>query len=1424
MRSYQVHNSLLPIYLAWQLNPNSSNFNLSFSYRLNNAKELNLLIMKFQELIKIKPHLRQTFDYKDNKLTATIHDELPAEINYFNFSEKVFAKLEPVFIKQPHEINSKSPVRLDVVNFHDSTGCIVIFNIHHIVMDGYSLDSLIHDLNKLLANEGIEPLDEETYISEAASIQALEDPASPETLKYLEEIKRICEEIDYPQASDKNTLLHYEDILSENLLLKLKKFSDQNDISLFNIFLLTWGIFVSKLFNHNHSLVTYPVNIRDHQSIDGCFINMLPFAVSYKNNDNFLTLVESWRTKLSFLKSLSKIKLYDKFSIDSIPSIAYSNITRMLDLKINDRNIEAKNYPNIANSNLGLKYRENNGGYYFSCDVIAEIFPEYLASTLIPRYFNYLHKLLDAPKNALLAIDLTFEEERQKLLLDFNNTDAPFPTEKTLVDLFDESAKAFPDNIAVKACNGELTYRELKYKAESLAAHLIESGVKTEDIVGILIDNRLEMIVGVLAILKAGAAYLPIPHDMPTNRVNYILNDCRAKLLLTLPALLENFHNDNIKIINLAQNVDLKPYEQPNIKPTNLAYVIYTSGTTGWPKGVLLEHSTIINLIAFYIKQFKLNSKTNCSKYAGFGFDASVIEIFPALAAGASLHIIPNEMRKDLGEVCQFFNVNKINFGFLPTQLAELFLKTGNNYSLNYLIVAGEKLHTYKPVNYSIVNSYGPTEASVHVTYFNVDQQYKNIPIGKPIDNVKCYIVDNNLNLSPIGMSGELMIGGECLSRGYLNQPQLTQEKFISNPFQTPQEKKLLKNTRLYKTGDVARWLPDGNLEFIGRNDYQIKIRGYRIEPGEIESCLQKIDHIEQVLVTTIENKKKDKFLCAYYTSKSPINPDEIKVKLSAYLVEYMIPDYFFWLEKFPINSNGKIDRKLLPGTNFCPSSENYMEPTSPKETLVCEAFGKILGISKVSVNDDFFKLGGNSIKAITLVSDLQANFIINVADVFNLKTPRQIAHKITFVKNYLGLRFEKIKQAYHKSPPIQACGLDQKDQVNKYLSSLNEVVSYYPRKPLSNILLTGGTGYFGANLINQLLLGTDYKIYLLVRANSQKEAFNKLNNTYQFYFGASLEKHRGLRIFVFAADIEKSNLGLSLKNYQMLLSMIDTTIHSAALTKHYGEYEKFYSANVQATINLLEFTKLTKTKDFHYISTTSVLDHGYIPNHDQYIFTENDTADCVEGQSNVYVKTKYEGEKEVIKYRKYGINSNIYRIGNLAFISTNYKVPINSNDNGFITRLRCILKLGMIAQEISVEELTPVDLAAKATVMLFDKSSLSNQTYHIFNPNLYNIASTSTSENLIKLVSIDQFIDKIVYCLTKPSYQKLIDRYLLHRGWLEEEIIAPTKITILQDKTSAILSKMGFQWPIITDKIFNEFIKKLLFSLHNCHEHEKLT
>lgn len=890
--------------------------------------------------------------------------------------------------------------------------------------------------------------------------------------------------------------------------------------------------------------------------------------------------------------------------------------------------------------------------------------------------------------------------------------------------------------------------------------------------------------------------------------ISYILKDSQAKFLLSLPELVGGIKTNSIilYINDLALN---GVYCRPRVSSNNLIYAIYTSGTTGKPKGTLLEHRGVVNYVNFLIRDNNLNLESIGSKFAGFGFDASVIEMYPLLLCGGKLCLIPDEDKLDPQKVNKFFIEHQVSYAFLPTQFAELFFELENNILQN-MLVGGDKLRKYINKPYAIKNAYGPTEITVESNQFTVDKLYDNIPIGKPLSNYSCYVVNKYMQLLPVGVVGELLIGGDGIARGYLNQPKLTAEKFINNPFQSDVEKIHCYNDRIYKTGDLVCWTSDGNLEYIGRNDFQVKIRGYRIELGEIENRIQAIFGIEQVLVVALDDSNRNKYLCAYYTGDK-YSSNEFISHLNINLAAYMIPEHFIWIEKFPINVNGKIDRKLLPTPDLSQLRNNYHAPSCDEERLICDEFANVLGLEKVGIDDDFYRLGGNSIKTIWLVSRLQANFKINVSDVFKYKTPKELAKHTLFVKNNLRARLEKIKTSIASSHLEQDIAVKLNDKHQNYLKQLESIRETFSLKNIEQVVLTGATGYLGSNLLYQLLKTSTYKVVILIRAKNDTDGLNRIKAKFNYYFDEDLSIYEN-RLIVYCADIGAPFLGLQSANYNMLRNNTDMVIHSAALVKHYGEYDEFYQANVHSTKNLLEFCKYSKGKDFHYVSTYSVLEDGYVPEHDILFADENVLGDEFISRTNVYVQTKYEGEAITRAYRACGVNSNIYRVGNLSMISFNSRNQENIDDNGFYTRIKAMLNLGITASEIATLEVSPVDITALAIIKLASQKELTNQIFHVYNSKQVDLSSFFANNPALKVnrLSIDEFIDYLINKIDFATYRNYIEMFMLHQGWLQEELNTPsTKVLLVQNRTNKILSYLNVTWPEIDVELFSDLINQ---------------
>ncbi|MED5018398.1 amino acid adenylation domain-containing protein [Paenibacillus chibensis] len=606
---------------------------------------------------------------------------------------------------------------------------------------------------------------------------------------------------------------------------------------------------------------------------------------------------------------------------------------------------------------------------------------------------NIIADCLTVPGTMISEIGLLSKEE-EELLASWNRTEKPVDLNRTIHGLFEDQVRQTPDHTAVVYQEQSLTYRELNEKADKLACVLARKVAGPGRIVGIMASPSLEMMIGVLAILKTGAAYLPIDPAYPADRVLYMLEDSGTELLVTEPKVkLDGHIRFNGEIVCAAQALAAEDAgeEAPQTaspgeaKADDLAYIIYTSGSTGRPKGVMIEHRSLVNLCAWHNREFKVTERDRATKYAGFGFDASVWEIFPYLVAGAAIYVIPESIRLDAAELHAYFTRNAITISFLPTQFCEHFM-TLDHPSLRVLLAGGDKLKSFSKPSYELYNCYGPTENTVVTTAYRVTELTENIPIGYPIDNSKIYITDAHGHPQPVGIAGELCIAGDGLARGYLNQPELTREKFIISD--------LAAGGRMYRTGDLARWTEDGAIEFLGRIDHQVKIRGFRIETGEIEHRLLQHPQVSEVIVIDLDDAAGAKYLCAYVVADGELAYADMSAFLSEHLPDYMVPSKLVQLPELPLTANGKVDRRALPVPEAAFDEAAYEAPAGEWEETVAALWGEVLGQSRISACESFFMAGGDSLKVVMLQTKLERRLGISVpvAVLFGHPTVREQA------------------------------------------------------------------------------------------------------------------------------------------------------------------------------------------------------------------------------------------------------------------------------------------------------------------------------------------------------------------------------------------------------------------------------------------------
>ncbi|MGB9179574.1 MAG: amino acid adenylation domain-containing protein, partial [Pyrinomonadaceae bacterium] len=661
-----------------------------------------------------------------------------------------------------------------------------------------------------------------------------------------------------------------------------------------------------------------------------------------------------------------------------------------------------------AKFDLVLDMQETEQGLIASLEYNTDLFDGSTIERMLGHFQNLLHGIVVNPEQRILDLPLLDDSERQQLLAQWNDTRSAYPKNLCVQQLFEAQASASPDAVAVTFGTERLTYRELNARANQLAHYLRRLGVGPEALVGVLVERSIEMVVSLLGVLKAGGAYVPLDPAYPQERLSFMLADAGITVVLTEREETKKFGDGNARVVHLDQAQEAiasERTENPAFNSTaeNLAYVIYTSGTTGQPKGVEIQHSGLINLINWHQCVYQVTAADRVTQLAGLEFDATVWELWPHLTAGASIHLPDEETRASVSHLAEWLAEEAVTICFLPTPLAELILEEPRiaNSTLRLLLTGGDKLHRRpdQSLPFLFVNHYGPTENTVVTTSAHVSAEAAASlaapSIGRPISNAEVYLLDNNLQPVPVGVPGEVYIGGDSLARGYRQRPELSAEKFVPHPFSTEP------GARLYRSGDLARYLPDGNIEFLGRVDHQVKIRGFRIELGEIETVLSDHVAVRECIVMAREDTPDHKQLVAYVVAEANVNLSlkELRGFLRDKLPAYMVPSAFVMLDEMPLTPNGKVDRRALAALEQ-PCMElaaAYVAPRNPIEEKLAAIWAEVIGIERVGIDDNFFELGGHSLLATRIISAARKTFRVEipVRNIFETPTVASFARAI---------------------------------------------------------------------------------------------------------------------------------------------------------------------------------------------------------------------------------------------------------------------------------------------------------------------------------------------------------------------------------------------------------------------------------------------
>ena len=929
---------------------------------------------------------------------------------------------------------SQAPLmRLNLVRVADNCYYFV-WNKHHLILDGWStalvLKEVVEVYEAFCQGQNV-PLATTSYgdyinwlqqqdLSKAEFFwrRVLKGIKAPTSLTSLQVHRKSLEEEKHNQQTIKISKL-----TTDSLQYAARKYG----LTLNTLVQGAWAIFLSRYSGEEDVIygVTVsgrPVELPKVESTVGMFINTLPLRVKLAGEDFLvpwlqqlqaqliemrqyeyspLVEIQGWSEILRGLPLFENILVFENYPIDE-------------DLKTWQSNLEIENVINFEKTNYPLTVTVIPGSELSITIDYSSRFDTDTINRMLGHLQTLLEGILSNPQQRLSELPLLTESEQHKLLQEWNDTKVDYADKKCIHELFEAQVERTPLSVAVVFEDQKLTYRELNAKANQLAHHLCSLGVKPEVLVGICVERSLDMVIGLLAILKAGGAYVPLDPNYPQERIALMLNNAQVPVLLTKQHLLAQLPAHRAKVICLDNDVNWQAANKQNpinqTTPANLAYVIYTSGSTGTPKGVTIQHQSLVNFVQAAINEYQLQAEDRILQFASFSFDAAYEEIFPCLLHGATLVLRSDEMLASIpafNEKCHqyYISVLDIPTAFwhqLTSELSTSQFKLPE--SLRLVIIGGEKASPDKvsiwrqqvESNIRLINSYGPTETTVVATICDLTTPFEEVAIGTAIANVQTYVLDDSyLQPVPIGVWGELYIGGDGVARGYLHQPQLTADSFIPNPFSNEP------GSRLYKTGDQVRYRSDGKIEFNGRVDNQVKIRGFRIELGDIEAVLCQHPAVRETAVIVCEESLNIQRIVAYVVAKKEqtLTTTELRSFLQSKLPNYMVPSSFVTLEALPLTPNGKVDRKALPVPDQVrPELEAvYLPPQTEVEKTIANIWQEVLRIEEIGIHDNFFELGGHSLLLIQLHSKLQKIFKeLSLVDIFQYPTINYLAKYLT--------------------------------------------------------------------------------------------------------------------------------------------------------------------------------------------------------------------------------------------------------------------------------------------------------------------------------------------------------------------------------------------------------------------------------------------
>ncbi|MEC0665832.1 amino acid adenylation domain-containing protein [Priestia flexa] len=1047
------------MYTLHQFDPEGVTYNIPTVLMIEGDVSREKIQHVFEALVDRHEVFRTSFELTGEDVVQRIHSKIDFTVDFMELLNAKEEETECVvkdFIK-PFDLGKAPLLRTKLIKI-EKRKYLLMFDMHHIISDGASMGILTREISELYVGKKLEELkiqykDYATWQNNLINTDAIKIQKTYWLEQFRDEIPVLSIPTDYPRPTVKNyegSIVKFK--IEKDLAAQLKLVGHENNATLYMILLSIYNVLLSRYSGQEDIVVGSPSAGRMHDEVNGhvgMFVNTLAmrnqprgektfckFLTEVKENAlrayehqgyQFDNLVE----ELNINRDMSRTPLFDTMFV--------LQNTEQQDIQVEGLKFSAFELKeNTAKFDITLTAMEQMGCIELSFNFCTKLFKPSTIQRMTQHFLNIVKQVVDKTDIHLMDINVLSEAEEKTIHDVFNSPVLSSLQQKSVFELFEEQVSRTPKQAAVVTGKKILSYEELNGKANQLARYLKEKGIGPNQTVGIIVERSAEMIVSILATLKAGGAYIPIDSEYPKERVQYLLENASASILLVDEQTRNQYIFNSVETVDVREFLSEQRYSTENLgesyDPDRLMYILYTSGSTGNPKGVMVKSNSFTNLMEWYTTTFNMSEKDNVMLSASVSFDLAQKNIYAPLLVGGKL-VLPNpgpiDYKELLGDI-QRWSITIMNW--TPSAFTPLIgLSEDNQYrelhSLRCIFLGGEPINVkvlepwINSTNYNgeIINTYGPTECTDIATFYRISNseigKIKTVPIGKPIPNVKVYVLDKHQKVLPVGVTGELYIGGVGVSRGYFNDPILTESKFV--------ELSNLEESVFYKTGDLVRWLPDGNIEFLGRVDHQVKIRGVRIELGEIENCLLAQTEVEETIVIDKVDKQGYKYLCAYVVCNTEIPMSVLKERLSSVLPIYMVPTYIIPLPSLPLTPNGKVDRKVLPDpTRDLEKSQVGNLPETKTEKVLGEIWEEVLGIEQIGVHDNFFSLGGDSIRAVHVITQIHKRLKskLRIPSLFANPTINSLSKMI---ENNISSEHREIKKApkmeYYNATPRMA-------------------------------------------------------------------------------------------------------------------------------------------------------------------------------------------------------------------------------------------------------------------------------------------------------------------------------------------------------------------------------------------------------------------